>query len=121
MGILRIKLLLLLLIPLTAFAESVHIINDSPFPLIAKILAADGTEHGTAHLNQGHQVTWHDNYRGASQFSTTPYTIIFTCKSGKEYGISTNVGPGQTVTAESSSGPRICEIEKKGSNKAQGS
>src|SRR5690606_6501675 len=96
----------------TLFAGSVRIMNDSPYPLSAEILAADGTSQGRLALNPQQQLTWQSTSSGNSVLSQTPYTVIFTCKTGKQFGVITGVQQGATVNALSASGDRYCEPVK---------
>ncbi|MCK4934910.1 MAG: hypothetical protein KAR79_04925 [Simkaniaceae bacterium] len=117
----KILLTLFLLLSSAVFASSVHIQNDSPFKLTAIILSADGKNLGEVTINPQNKMTWHDSYSGTSQYSETPYTVIFRCPEGAEYGIWTEVPPGGIATAQGSSGPRICRIPKKQKDSTPGS
>lgn len=97
----------------TIFAGSVRIMNDSPFPLNAEIIASDGSRKGKLSIAPQQQMTWQDSSSGAAVWSQTPYTVIFTCKNGKQFGVLSGVQQGGTVTALSSSGDRYCEPPKK--------
>ena len=97
----------------TLFAGSVRIMNDSPFPLNAEIIASDGSHKGKLSIAPQQQMTWQDSSSGATVWSQTPYTVIFTCKNGKQFGVLSGVQQGATVTALSSSGDRYCEPPKK--------
>ncbi|MEM7175575.1 MAG: hypothetical protein AAF443_06595 [Chlamydiota bacterium] len=95
------------------FSAAVTIFNDSPFPLKAEIVAADGTKKGSVQVTPQQTVTWQDPETGYAVWSQTPYTVIFTCRDGKQFGIYTDVSPGATITALTSSGDRYCQPEKK--------
>lgn len=97
----------------TLFAGSVRIMNDSPFPLQAEIIASDGSHKGKLSIAPQQQTTWQDSSSGAAVWSQTPYTVIFTCKNGKQFGVLSGVQQGATVTALSSSGDRYCEPPKR--------
>ncbi|MDJ0652256.1 MAG: hypothetical protein QNJ27_04560 [Simkaniaceae bacterium] len=105
----------------TLFAGSVRIMNDSSFPLNAEIIASDGSRKGKLSLAPQQQMTWQDSSSGAAVWSQTPYTVIFTCKNGKQFGVLSGVQQGGTVTALSSSGDRYCEPPKKKEEKQQNS
>ena len=94
-------------------ASSVSIFNDSPYPLHVQVLAADGTSKGKLQVNPQQQATWTDTSGYRTTWSQTPYTVIFTCTTGKIYGVFSGVSPGALVTAASSNGPHYCEPEKK--------
>ena len=91
--------------------------NDSPFPLHAEIIAADGSRKGKISIAPQQQITWQDSSSGANVWSQTPYTIIFTCKDGKQFGVLSGIQQGATVTALSSSGDRYCQPPKKKDDK----
>jgi len=95
------------------FAGSVRIVNDSPFPLHAEVISSDGTRKGKILVGPQEQVIWQDSFSGASVWSQTPYTIIFTCKDGNQFGVLSGFQQGATVTALSSSGQRYCQPLKK--------
>ncbi|MDX8430931.1 MAG: hypothetical protein SNF33_03905 [Candidatus Algichlamydia australiensis] len=99
-----------LLFPL--FAISIVLYNDSPFTLKAQIIAADGTDKGTIQLTPQHQFKWQDTTQNTQTFSQTPYTVIWYCKDGNEYGVQQNVGTGYTVPAQASSGRRFCKPDQ---------
>lgn len=99
-------------------AGSLRLLNDSPFQLRAVILAADGSYMGESTLGPQDFTNWTDassylGIPGQSMTPSTPYTpysVIWYCPDGGEYGINTNQATGATVTAQSSSGPRICKV-----------
>lgn len=103
--------LFLLTAPLAA--GSLTLFNDSPFVLHATILAADGTVLSQMTISPQHQQNWKDSITGATHFSQTPYTVIWSCKEGTEYGVFTNLGPGAWATAQSSVGAKYCKPKKK--------
>lgn len=104
---------LLLFVITSLFAGSVRIMNDSPFPLNVEIIAGDGSHKGKLSVKPQKQITWQDSSSGAAVWSQTPYTVIFTCKNGKQFGVLSGVQQGATVTALSSSGDRYCETPEK--------
>ena len=99
-------------LPLFLFAGSVTMLNDSPFQLKATILSAQGDNLGSVTIMPTHQITWQDSWTSGQTFSETPYSVIWYCMEGREYGIATNVGSGALVTATGSEGPRICPVRK---------
>jgi len=104
---------------LPLFSNSVTLFNDSAFKLNATVLSATGDNQGTFTILPQHQLTWQDSYSGGQAFSQTPYTVIWYCENGKEFGIVTNVGAGAFVSANSSFGDRICPIPKQNSTQSQ--
>lgn len=108
------KLFLLFFLSASAlFGGSVRIMNDSPFPLQAEVVSADGQSRGKLSLRPQQMLTWQDSSSGTNVWSQTPYTIIFTCKDGKQFGVSSGVQQGATVMAMNSSGERYCQVDKK--------
>ncbi|MBI3211233.1 MAG: hypothetical protein HYZ47_00910 [Simkania negevensis] len=96
------------------YSGSISIYNDSPFVLNAAIIAADGSRLGTVTLTPQQQTTWQGGYSGTPVWSQTPYTVIFTCKTGKQFGVFSNVQSGATINVLSSTGDRYCEPPKEG-------
>lgn len=94
------------------FAGSLRIMNDSPYTLSAEVLSADGVSQGKLTLGPQQQSTWQSFDSDNSVWSQTPYTVIFTCKTGKQYGVFSGAQQGATVNALSSTGNRYCEPEK---------
>ena len=105
------KALLLLLVSGALFGGSVRIFNDSPYPLSAEILAANGASKGKVSIAPQQQSNWNDNATGNSVWSETPYTIVLTCKNGKQFGVISGVQQGGTVTALSAKGNLFCEAD----------
>jgi len=100
-----------LLLSCSLFGASVVIYNDSPFPLSATILSADGKKKGTLTVTPQHQATWTDPAPPNEIFSQTPYTVIFKCKNGKQFGSMTGIAQGGWVTPMQSQGSRVCEVD----------
>ena len=95
------------------FANSVRLYNDSPYKLKATILGADGSELGQLTILPEQLSSWNDSYSGGRQFSFTPYTVIWHCEDGNEYGITTNISTGGTTSAQVASGAKVCKPKKK--------
>ncbi|HPE84990.1 MAG: hypothetical protein KDK44_06340 [Chlamydiia bacterium] len=107
------KYLFLLLLNCSLFAGSLTLFNDSPFKLKGVILSATGANLGEIVLSPQHRVVWSDNQTSSNVgYSETPYSVIWYCLEGQEYGIWTNVSVGSFVTASGSEGPRICPTPK---------
>ena len=92
-------------------AASINIYNDSPFTLYGEILTADGSSKGNLLLAPLNLTMWHEEL-GNATWSQTPFTIIFTCKNGTQYGVLANVQTGATVSALASDGKRYCKKDK---------
>ncbi|MCB1107566.1 MAG: hypothetical protein KDK76_05685 [Chlamydiia bacterium] len=110
----------LVLSALSLFGGSVRIYNDSPYHLSARIIAADGSDQGSLSLAPQQQGLWQSSSGGNSAWSLTPYTVILTCKNGKQFGVINGVQQGATVTANSAIGPLFCEKDKKESSSSKG-
>lgn len=104
---------LLCLASATCFCGSLGIYNDSPFPLTATILSADGQVKGSLTVNPYEQSSWQDPSPANQSWSQTPYSVIFKCKSGKVFGTFYGANQGAWVSASQVQGPRICEVNKK--------
>ena len=116
----NLKLLSLLLFPALCFSAAVTIYNDSAFVLNSTILDATGQIKGKVTLAPQHQMKWQDSQQNITTFSETPFTVIFTCKDGTEYGVSTNVPQSSFVSANSSNGRHYCKPQKQNKNRRHG-
>lgn len=101
-----------------ACANSLTLFNNSPFTLTATVLAADGTNLGQFTINPQNGAQWSDQYEmeGTSanpNASQTPYTVIWYCPEGVEYGINQQQSPGAYVTAGSAQGNLSCKLQNK--------
>lgn len=115
----RAFLVLCLFLTIPLLGGTVRIMNDSPFALHAEVVSADGQSKGKLFLNPQQQLTWTDSASsGTNVWSQTPYTVIFTCKNGKQFGVSSGIQQGGLVMALSSSGDRYCQPDKKKDNKS---
>lgn len=103
------------------FGGSIRIFNDSPYQLTADILAADGSHQGSLTLAPQQQAQWQDFSGGNSTWSQTPYTVILTCKNGKQFGTINGVQQGGTISVMSVNGPRFCEKDKNDQQQGQSS
>ena len=97
-----------------SFAESLQLENDSIFKLTAVIIDANGNVLGSTEVSPHTQITWQ---RDASEQLLTenkpyvPYTVIWYCPEGKEYGIWTVAHPGSRVTSQASVGAKACKLK----------
>lgn len=105
--------LFLLLASPALFAGSVRIINDSPYPLKAEIRSAEGRGRGSVHVEPHQQGNWVDNNVENTVWSQTPYTVVLTCKDGKQFGVIENVQQGATITTLSARGSLHCAVDDK--------
>lgn len=101
------------LIPSLGYSVSVILFNDSPFTLNAQILSADGQELTTVQIAPRHQLKWQDSDQNVQSFTETPFTVIWYCKDGQEYGVNSQIATGAYVPAQSSQGRRYCRPDKK--------
>jgi hypothetical protein len=100
-----------------AFANSLTLFNDSPFVLNATIMGADGSNLGQFTIQPQNAAQWSNQFEQEGTYqdpsmSQTPYTVIWYCAEGTEYGISTGQAAGSYVMAQSSQGGRYCQPKK---------
>lgn len=123
MGLYRI---ILFLLPVCLWGESLQLINDSVYPLIAQIYDANGDIQGSIPVSPGNTHMW---YRPLNPFEqqpnrpTTPYQVRWLCKPCKNeslkgrlfiFGTWTQVPLPSTITAMGSpTGPRTCTCKYK--------
>jgi hypothetical protein len=111
-------LVLCVIIQIGAYDNSLTLFNNSPFTLTATVIAADGTNLGQFTINPQNGAQWTDQYEMAGtsanpNASQTPYTIIWYCPEGTEYGINTQQSPGAYVTSGSAQGNLSCKLQNK--------
>ncbi|NBO23642.1 MAG: hypothetical protein EBU93_00150 [Chlamydiae bacterium] len=94
-------------------AQSLMLLNDSPFKLDVIVINALGDTKGNLTMAPQQQLIWKDDspYQ-RSNSPTVPYTVIWYCQDGSEYGIWINATSGSMVTAQGSSGQKMCRIKK---------
>jgi surface antigen len=95
-------------------ADSLMLYNDSPFKSDVVVINALGKVIGQVTLEAQDQVTWYGDTPSYNALNspTTPYTVIWYCQDGTEYGIWVNIPPGAMATAQLSSGQKICKYKK---------
>ena len=102
------------------FGASVVIYNDSPYPLSATIMSADGKTMKTIMVNPQQQSSWDDPSPPNATYSQTPYTVTFMCKTGGHFGTISGVNQGAWVTASrASNGQGYCKPQKDEQNQQQ--
>ncbi|MES2345824.1 MAG: hypothetical protein V4494_07805 [Chlamydiota bacterium] len=99
----------------SAFASSVRLYNDSPYPLIAVVQAADGKKMGEVLIQPNQLMVWSDNsgmtgYQEPSR-SETPFSVLWYCSEGTPYSVTPQVGNAGMVTAQTSQGDRQCKVK----------
>ena len=95
------------------FGASITIYNDSPYPLIATILSADGKQLKSMQMRPQQNAEWDDPSPPNAIYSQTPYTVIFECKTGGHFGTYRNVSPGAWVTPSGATGGQgYCKPQK---------
>lgn len=108
------------------WSESLQLINDSVYPLIAEIFNANGELQGSINVSPGYLHMW---YRPMTPFEpqpnrpTTPYQVRWMCKPCKAqslkgrleiFGSWPQVPLPSTITAMGSpAGPRTCSCKYK--------
>lgn len=132
----RLLVALLLLAPLTLSA-TIRLLNDSPYPLIAKIYNRQGRLVGVIKVPPKNLEIWYDDqspYSPQPNFPYTPYSVSWICnlpeneegpgdkeaaqqegeKYEFEYASWSGIPPGGTVTASlSPEGVHYCRVKKK--------
>ena len=97
----------------TLFSSQLILFNDSAFPLTATIVSATGQALATTDLKPQQQKKWTDTKDGNANISETPYTVVFMCKDGGEFGVSSNQPAGGLASANASSGRKYCSVKAK--------
>lgn len=116
---------LLCLVPLLLQANSVRLINNSPYNLRAVVRGSDGSFLGELIVQSQNETTWADtsgqygsmggaNARAGQDYrSKTPYSVLWYCMDGTDYAMCDTVSTGAVVTAQSCMGSRMCKTNKK--------
>ncbi len=90
------------------YGVTIIINNDSLYTLNATIYSGSDVELTSLEVNASHVIKWQDSFFDAKDYSKGPYTIVFTCPNGDEYGTVTKVAQNATVYAQSSRGRKKC-------------
>ena|SRR3990167_3116087 len=90
-------------------AASLQIKNDSSYELTATIYSARGEFLGELTIPPSNSTQWRDSYQNASDWTAGPYTVVFTCPNGEEFGRVRRVNDGFSVYARHSIGPKYCK------------
>ncbi|WP_420421754.1 hypothetical protein [Simkania sp.] len=102
-------LLLLLLSPLSLFAVTITVINDSEYNLEARIYDPKDELITTFSIPpNGHYYSWSDSFQEASDWTEGPFVVRFYCPTGEEYGKITHVANKTTVRTKGAIGHRRC-------------
>ncbi|NDD58259.1 MAG: hypothetical protein EBZ47_03270 [Chlamydiae bacterium] len=103
---------------------SLFLYNNSPYKLKAVVIAANGTNMGekvmdaqeTGYfedaLGQSNPVGQQETPSGNSDYSVTPYTVIWYCMEGTLYSTCTNLGAGALGAPTYGTGPMFCQPSK---------
>ncbi len=102
------KFLILTLFFSSLFGVTININNDSLYTLKATIYSGSNVELTTLEVNPAHTIKWQDSFFDAKDYSKGPYTIVFTCPCGDEYGTVTRVPQNSTVYAQRARGRKKC-------------
>ena len=100
----------------TLFAGSaLRLVNDSAFTLEATIISAQGETLASRTISPQNyfQWTYSPPPRAGNYTPSSPYTVVWRCTDGKEFGVSTYVGNAQWAQASTSNGPQYCIPPKK--------
>ena len=107
-----VAVLMFILAVSAGYANSVSLVNDSPYTLKATIYDANGQMLGEFVLNPNDATLWSDDYQNwgteSSDASQIPYSVNWTCMGGRAYGNCQNVAAGSVVTAQSCGGAQEC-------------
>lgn len=110
--------------PYLLFAGSVRLINNSPYDLRSVIRGADGSYLGEVIVKSQKETVWTDTYGNYGTYgganarvnqnyrSKTPYTVLWYCIDGGDYGVCDTVATGAVVTAQGCLGNRMCKPKK---------
>lgn len=90
-------------------AASLQINNDSSYELTATVYSARGEFLAELTLPPSNSTQWRDSSQNASDWTAGPYSVVFTCPNGDEYGRVRRVNDGFSVYARHSIGPRYCK------------
>ncbi len=116
---------MLLLFSSAVFANSVRLMNNSPYDLRAVIRGSDGTFLGEVIVKAQKESIWSDSYgqygmsgganprNNQDSRSQTPYTVLWYCMDGGSYGVCDTVSTGAFVTSQSCNGARMCKPQKR--------
>lgn len=98
------------------YADSVWLMNDAPYTLVAKVKSAEGREIGQVTIKAGQQNHWVTSLNPKdlkTQYdaivSSTPYTVTWYCPHGGFYSFCTGVSPGGLITANQCDGAHYCQ------------
>jgi hypothetical protein len=128
MGLRRFLIFFVLIGSCCLKAESVFLLNDSPYALTAIVQGADGSLLGEVTIQAGEQntLTVGDNRTQLNTPSTprasiTPFYVIWKCPYGGYYSICSSITPGAMARASGGDGDRTCQPKpKKKENKNKG-
>ncbi len=106
-------------------AGSVRLINNSSYDLRAVIRGSDGSYLGEVVVPAQNSISWQDSYGSVGQSrgpnaqmesgyrSKTPYSVLWYCMDGKDYGLCDTVSTGAVVLSQGCAGARQCNPPKK--------
>jgi len=118
--------LLFLIIGTALHAGSLRLVNNSPYDLRAVIRGSDGSFLGEVVVRAQNTSMWSDTYSYGGMYSApnaqaesgyrsiTPYTILWYCMDGGDYGVCDQIATGGLVMAQGCPGSRQCKPQKKG-------
>ncbi len=105
------KLLALTFLTSSLFAASITVYNDSPYFLTATIYSGKKAELTTLEIPKDHSVQWADGPFNSRDYTKGPYSVVFTCPNGDEYGTVSKIAENSTVYARRAIGRRKCNTE----------
>ena len=101
----------LLFLPALCLANTLTLINDSPFTLTATIYDATGNMLGEISLDRGSTGEWSDSVGFNTEdvpMSMTPYIVNWYCMNGDPFSTCSEVPAGSTTAALSCVGAQEC-------------
>ena len=108
---LELKTLIAFLFSLPLFAASVTVHNDSLYLLKADIYSKSKELLTTLEIPKDHSFQWVDGPYNSRDYTKGPYTVVFTCPNGDEYGVVSMIPENSTVYAQRATGRKRCAKE----------
>lgn len=105
------KTLILALLISPLFAASITVYNDSPYFLTATLYSREKEELTTLEIPKDHSVQWADGLFNSRDYTKGPYSVIFTCPNGDEYGTVSKIPENSTVYAKRALGRKKCKAD----------
>lgn len=105
------KAFIFTLLSSSLFAASITVLNDSSYFLNARIYSGSKELLTSLDIPKGHSIQWADGPFNSRDYSKGPYSVVFTCPNGDEYGTVSKIAENSTVYAKSAIGRKKCVEE----------